>query len=56
MTEKHRNSQILPISLRTGKNPEPKSKSLSTNMADWGVTFIVSDQLLEASIHETMDG
>jgi hypothetical protein len=28
MTKKHRNSRISPISLRTGKNPKPKSKSL----------------------------
>jgi hypothetical protein len=28
LTEKHRNSRISPISLRTGKKPKPKSKSL----------------------------
>jgi hypothetical protein len=30
LTEKYRNSRISPISLRTGKKPKPKSKSLET--------------------------
>jgi hypothetical protein len=30
LTEKHRNSRISPISLRTGKKLKPKSKSLAT--------------------------
>jgi hypothetical protein len=31
LTEKHQNSRISPISLRTGKKPKPKSKSLLTS-------------------------
>jgi hypothetical protein len=34
LTEKHRNSRISPISLRTGKKPKPKSKSLAPTGAD----------------------